>query len=79
MEINGEYIDYADGIYELENCFGPEFEDGDYFTFWENCERIPEIQKCNAEHRLYEKVLDIYKKLGKNQKERSENIWNMEY
>ena len=78
MELNGQYIDYADGIWELENKFGEVVGDGDYFTFWENCERLPELQTATSEDDLIIRVLEIWENLGKTQDLRCKKMWEMD-
>ena len=78
MELKGEFIDYADGILELENKFGKTVGNGDYFTFWENCERLSELKNSKNEEDLINKVLDIWENLGETQKIRSEKMWEMD-
>jgi len=75
MQINNQFIDYADISYELEEKFG---KAPDYFTFWENCEELSYLSECKTYDQLVEKVCYIWKNIGDSNSTRDHNMWYMQ-
>jgi len=44
---NKDYVDYQKGIEALNEMFGDEFVQGDYFTFWEKLGNSQEERSNN--------------------------------
>ncbi len=63
-----EFIDYADICKALEEHFGKEEEESDYFYFYEKCQDNGKLKSCKTYKEVEDKILSLYGELKNERK-----------